>query len=298
MCNLKRNSSSLIRQLQAIITCKGTMKKKICTLLSSLLLVATRDVAASHSMQNESFYLPLEKLFASQLRYSSQNVKEKTIAFEKNGDISWNENQKCWNLKHADGKSALSLERAIPIIIAPFGFAIADGHHHVLASLEVGAQLIPVKVIKRYSDVSQEQFWEQAEVDGLAYPYDLAGARKIPPRTFQELQDDPNRYFASIVARKCKADGDLSKSKGATYPLWIKVGKDIPFIEFKIADALYQAGIFYTYDMGKKPPKEFIEQAREALVGANIPGLRVVNTHTHYSQLKSQLYYGVINVKN
>jgi hypothetical protein len=76
-----------------------------------------------------------------------------------------------------------------------------------------------------------------------AYLYTTSGEKLLPPKKFSELKDDTNRYFAAITARKYTSNPDGSyASKGALYPLWIKVDKDIPFIEFKIANGLFAKG--------------------------------------------------------
>jgi hypothetical protein len=110
----------------------------------------------------------------------------------------------------------------------------------------------------------------------------MQGQKGKIPLLFSELQDDPNRYFAALIARKCKADGDLKMSIGAEYPVWIKVGKDIPFVEFRISDVLWQKGIIYDYKMGDQPPQQLVEAARKTLVEANVKNLRVVPERTKF----------------
>ena len=177
-------------------------------------------------------------------------------------------------------------KKAVPVVKAPFGYILADGHHDVLSSLALEATWIPVKVIADLNELSESEFWDEAEKLGFAYLYDLQGEHKIPPRDFSLLEDDPNRYFAAISARKFLEDGNFSNSTGADYPLWIKIGKDIPFIEFKIADVMWQHQIIYSYEMGKNPPEDFVEENTSCvLMAENIPGLRLIEERKHYSEL-------------
>lgn len=230
-------------------------------------------------------YQHISQLFPGQVRYSSQNVKQKVDQAIKKHDAIWNTELHCYEGRYFEGKSLFPKEEALPVLQAPFGLILADGHHHTLAALSLGIEWVPIKILADLSHLSSEKFWSVAEEKGWAFLYDLEGNRMTPMQDFSTLIDDPNRYFAAITARKCPANGDMSASIGAEYPLWIKVGKDIPFIEFRISDALRKAGIEYTYVMGDEPPIDFVEQARQALFEANIPGLRVIPERTHFSQI-------------
>lgn len=207
-------------------------------------------------------FLQMHEIHPGQLRYSSINVQEKI-----NKKIER-------NVKELKG---------IPVVKACFGYVLIDGHHDVISSLALGVEELSAEVVKDLSDLNEDDFWDEMERQGYAYLYDLEGNRKTPPRDFQLLEDDPNRYFAAITARKYA--GDLSKSTGAEYPLWIKIGRDIPFIEFKISDILWRNQIVYQNEWGNTPSEEFIEVARMALTEANEPGIRVVAERVHYSKL-------------
>ena len=242
-------------------------------------------------------YVLITDIHPGQIRYASQNVQDKVNAAIKKGgifkDVSGQE-----HFKYFDGKSILPEKSALPVVYGPFGYVLVDGHHDVLSSLAVGAKYVPIKIIGRlrmtglmgYANLklTPEQFWIEAEKKNWVYPYALGGARQIPPAKFEDLVDDPNRYFAAIAARKCERKGQTAdQTIGAEYPLWRKVGKDIPFIEFKISDALGTAGVFYDYNMGDKPPMEFVEKARQALKEHPVNGLKLVPERTKYDQIKN-----------
>jgi hypothetical protein len=234
-------------------------------------------------------YLDCEQIFPTQLRYSSENVQSKIEAIVRAKKAVWDETSGSWQLMYNDGKSVYGEEDAVPVVNGPYGYFLCDGHHHILASLHFGAQAIPARVIANFSSLDENAFWKEMEKKGWAYPYNILGERATAPKDFKLLQDDPNRFFAALIARKCGPDADLSASRGAEYPVWIKVGQDIPFIEFQIADALWKQGLRYEYSMGENPPAEFVEEARKILREAKIPGLRIVDERTHFSKLQLSL---------
>lgn len=230
-----------------------------------------------------SFYLSMETIFPAQLRYSSRNVEEKIQEIVTSSHATWDDTQKKWNFAFDQGNSAFSLEEALPVIKGPHGYVLADGHHHAIASLKLQANTLPVYLLADLSHLSVAEFWEEMELRGWAYLIQLDGTKSLPPNRFEELKDDPNRYFAAITARKYAKETSRAESSGAAYPLWIKIGKDTPFIEFRISDALRKEGIEYRYDM--ELSEAFIEQARSALIRANIPGLKLVSQRLHYTEI-------------
>lgn len=258
-----------------------------CLIFSPLTFAGNQtETIKNETLKQEVQYVNYREIFPAQMRYSSQNVKDKIDRAQQKGYLICSENGE-WNYQFFNGKSIIPEKEALPVVKASFGYVLADGHHDVLSSLSVGAEWIPIKVIADLSHLSVEQFWKQAEQNGWAYLIDLNGEKQAtPPQSFQNLKDDSNRYFAAITARKYSAD--LSSSVGAEYPLWIKVGKDIPFIEFKIADVLWRNGLVYQYEMGDEPPVEFVERARLVLLKSNIPGLKSVAVRTHYSQINKE----------
>ncbi len=233
-----------------------------------------------------ALYCPLNKIHPGQLRYAVLNVDDKIEKALKNNDAVLNAGTNSYSLKYNSGKSSLPLTSALPVIQAQFGYVLVDGHHDILASIKLGAQEIPIKVVEDLSSLSETGFWQEAEKRGLVYLSAIDGTRQIPPASFDNLVDDPNRYFAAISARKCdKKDQDPKTTTGAEYPLWIKVGKDIPFIEFKISDVLNRESIFYFNAMGDNPPAILFTKARRALRKNSIQGLKLVTRKTHYTKI-------------
>lgn len=235
-------------------------------------------------------YVPIALIQPGQLRFASLNVEDKLKAALKAGAATPQPGGG-YLLGHDHGRSILPASAAVPVIKGPVGYVLVDGHHDVLSSLALGARTVPVKVEgPDLSHLDPDAFWREAEALGKVYPHLLGGAWKLPPRHFHELIDDPIRYFAAISARKCTAVGqDPSATTGFDHPLWIKVGKDVPFIEFKIADALFGADPDFGYrnSMGNSPPDTLVEHARELLAGHPVPDLRLVPSRTHFTALPS-----------
>ncbi len=241
----------------------------------------------SHSATaTEVFYTQISTLIPGQTRYSSRNVEEKIAALVKSGDAVFNQATGKWTFKYYDHLSAFPIHDSLPVVKTAFGYLLADGHHHVMSSLAIGAEWLPVHIIGDFSDLSFEELWLKAEKEGMAYLYQIDGTKAAhPPASFHELQEDPNRYFAAVAARKLPPDNlDMKISKGAAYPLWIKIGKDVPFIEFKIADVLYRHHLTYAYEMGNNVDDlvDFVEAARMILTEDSIPELKFVPSRTYY----------------
>ncbi|MFI5343700.1 MAG: ParB-like protein [Chlamydiales bacterium] len=254
-------------------------------LLIPLFSISVAVHASSQEVALEQpFYVNITELFPSQHRYASMNVQEKMNRKLEKGDAWWDQKEERWVFLHNEGTSIFSIKEALPVAKTCFGYALLDGHHDVLASKAFRADWIPIRVFADCSALSESDFWAKAEALGFAYLYDLKGEGGIPPKEFEQLEDDSNRFFAAISARKYTPD--LTSSAGADYPIWIKIGKDIPFIEFKISDALWKSGFEYSYEMGLSPSMEVYEAAREIIKNANIEGLKVVPERLHYSEVQ------------
>jgi len=255
-------------------------------LLLRALFIFTLLLSFNSELRAETVeYVEIQNIHPAQLRYSSKNVERKVKKAKKRGLAFRKEGSSNWSYAFNNGTSIIAPESALPIIKSPIGFVLIDGHHAILSSLALEATHVPIKEIADLSYLTEEEFWFEAEKHGWAYLYDLNGERHFPPKTFSKLQDDSNRYFAAIAARKYPADGNTEMATGLEYPLWIKVGKDIPFIEFMISDALWSAGFVYKYDTDYEQFIQLVEEARPILLKADIPGLRIVPEKIHYTDI-------------
>lgn len=240
------------------------------------------------SLVAESMYVPLSQVFPGQVRYSNMNVLDKIDKAKAKGEAKCDDTQ-C-KFKFDKGQSILSLKKALPVVKAPFGLVLLDGHHDTLASIRLGAKTIPVFIKEDLSNLSEEEFWIQSSQKGWSYPYAIGGAWQVPvpEKGFGQLVNDPNRYFAAITARKCDLSTDApEESRGALYPLWIKVGIDVPFIEFKISDMLNNNGFVYDEQKGQGDLDQSIEKARDVLMKNRVPQLKLLESRQNYLDIKN-----------
>jgi hypothetical protein len=245
-----------------------------------------KESKAVANKTSEVQYISCEHIYPGQIRYSSLNTADKVAKLKEKKAVFWDAKDNCWQYKYHDGTSVLASQDALPVVKASFGYVLIDGHHDVLSSLAVQAKMIPIKVVDDLHHLSLEEFWNCAEERGYTYLYKANGEQCAAPSSFSDLIDDPNRYFAAITARKYTANEDGYDSRGAEFPLWIKINKGIPFIEFKIANALFAKGFVYDPEqMGNPPKEEAIEQARAILIAAKVPGFGVVPSQTHYQRI-------------
>lgn len=217
-------------------------------------------------------YVPITAITPGQLRYSSLNVQDKVAKAVAN-KAAEQAGSNGYKLAYNSGTSILNSavpKEVLPVILSPKGLVLVDGHHDLFSSLKLGAKTVPIKVIDDLSNTG-ENFWKIAYSKGYVYPYNLAREFTIPQK-FDQLQDDQNRYFAAVTARKCLYKPDATGNpftvdqKGPEYPLWLKRDKDVPFMEFMISDVLNKANFTaYKNEMGNTINQDIIEQAREIL---------------------------------
>ncbi len=205
-------------------------------------------------------FVDVNDVCPTQVMYSSRNAQEKYLKAIKRRD------------QMAPVLSLYSSDKAIPVIGFNAKYYAIDGHHSVVATTLGGFTLIPVTMVDIYHGAEHE-FWSWMEQMNYAYLYDHQGAPTPPVKSFYEMTDEPLRYFVARSAKKYDSTLDSSKSSGPHHPLWIKIDKSVPFIEFKIAVLLHQLGFKYNYedDIDVK-----IEQAR-AILNANVSTIPLIS---------------------
>lgn len=226
-------------------------------------------------------YVPMELIRPAQHRYASMNVTDK---IKRNENFGFHFDERGEKIFHFDeGKSIYPEKNAIPAIEMPHGYILCDGHHSAMASFSLGCQTIPVRIFQTILHPLGEKFWLWAETSNFAYLVDMDGKRCPPPSELNQLQDDPLRYFAAITARKYE-NPMMQESFGYDYPLWIKIGKDTPFIEMRIADKLRTHGFIYHYGDEENNLETLIEAARTILIADPIPNLKLLQNKEKYDQ--------------
>ncbi|HXF90354.1 MAG TPA: ParB-like protein [Candidatus Nitrosotenuis sp.] len=233
--------------------------------------------------KSDTVYISPTLLLPSQVRYSRRNVEDKITLACQRGDVYFDLNTKTYHFRYDHDKSMFSLQDPVHTIKTQQGLVLADGHHSVLASLALGCKTIPILSINHWNGPINEDFWRWAEEKNYAYRQDLDGRHLPVPYSFLALKDDPLRYFAAISARKFEVISGKLTSRGADYPLWVKIGRDIAFTEMRIANELYQAGFRYHYGQETAPDfSKMIEKARQILKNHPIDGLKFMPTREHY----------------
>jgi hypothetical protein len=243
--------------------------------------VAYKYLPSRMAQSRRCHYLPIDQLLPGQLRYSRLTVSEKVFVQRVKTILNFVP----FFILNVVSR-ILPEAAALPVIKSRFGYVLIDGHHEVLAARQVGLNKLRIRVERDLSDLEPEEFWQQAAKEGLVYPYDKGGGQVFEmPASFDVLKDDPNRHLAAKLARKYHRLGSKWVSRGAEFPVWIKQGNDIPFIELKIADAFYRANFTCTYEMASKPTDELVEKARQILLGDQIEGLKLVKERLFHAQI-------------
>ena len=235
---------------------------------------------------NEPFFVALNFLRPAQHRFAAESVAERIQKAQIRGDLV-QEGQN-YILKFDSGKSLYPLTKAVMAIKFGTSFIICDGHHSILASVNVDAQTFPIRITQDLSHMAEDELWQKLENEGLAYLADIKGERKLPPKSFKDLQEDPLRYFVSLICRKYDEDLKHENSRGCEHPLWIKIGKDIPFIEFILADHLRKYGFICEKSMTQE---ELIQSALEILIKNPLSNIKLVKDRVPFDKNRDVKYW-------
>lgn len=139
---------------------------------------------------------------------------------------------------------------------------ILDGHHRALLSTYLGAETMPMEIIADWSHLDPDAFLVEMYNHGYSYFLNYMGEPQNP-LDLCDLLDDPYLALARELLlrvdiqvkviklkKKAKNKGAMPKYKikildrrGSSLPIAIKINRDIPFLEFEIADRLRRAGV-------------------------------------------------------
>lgn len=237
-----------------------------------------------------TFYLSIQFLIPGQEWISVDNIigkikkahTETTFVKNKHGEI---------DIAFADGTSAepMTDQPKIKVAATEAGYIIIDGHHETCRAVLLGSKTVPVEVVedftKRHPKMAMEAVWSELKSKHLS----LFSEAKTPKHLAQfppclcDLSDKPNRFLARLLGMKVLTDEQgkvtLAETRGVKHPIWVKVNRGIPFIEFYIADILEKNSIHYDIRWGEDVPKDIVEEARHALViaQANGPHKDIIN---------------------
>lgn len=259
-------------------------------LINSNIISMQKDLPQDKYNVADCFYIHFSDIHPGQIRISNSNIETKIKqAFTKNALVIDQGSKTGYKYFYNNGTSVIDLESPLPVILGPYPYNIVlvDGHHELMASLKLGAEYIGVKIVEDLRNLSKNEFWLKAFEKGYVYPFTITGKFQIPSTSFHDLQDDPNRYFAAILARKIdknKVSSDAKKdSYAANFPIWLKIGKPA-FVEFILADLFRKNNLIYDdKKYANNPPEEFVEFARSILIKEdvinkiNISGFNFIN---------------------
>jgi len=157
---------------------------------------------------------------------------------------------------------------------------VIDGHHRALVSIYAGAQTIPVKIEADLSHLSRAKFVQSMEARGWANWRNYLN-QPMSPVDFCDMIDDPNFQLARLIIRRVNVSLEngqlnLTRSRGAEFPVAVKINSDVPFFENHIADALRRGGVAFDdrreeQDLGREELAEYISILQEKVRGISSP---------------------------
>lgn len=259
------------------------IREEVLPMLHRSLHAALKEPAPKTAKHGKSFYLPIQFLIPGQEWISVDNIIGKIKkAYTEPGFVKSKQGE--IELAFADGTSAEPMTERPKIKVAATeqGYIIIDGHHETCRAILLGSRTVPVEMVedftKRHPKMTMEDVWIELKSRHLS----LFSEAKKPAHLAQfppclcDLTDKPNRYLSRLLGMKVVTDAEgkitFAETRGVKHPVWVKVNRGVPFIEFYIADILEKNSIHYDIRWGDDVPKEVVEAARQALVIAQANG--------------------------
>jgi hypothetical protein len=184
-------------------------------------------------------FVPVGALEATQTRFSFERFLAALKKVKKAVKKPWTND---------GGRSAYPIERATAGILYRGKIYITDGHHRALVSTYLGAESIPVQIIDVVPDrVRPKRFFQNLSAQGLSY-YKTYQDEELAPVDLCEMENDDYLLLARLLLLRVDLNYDngritlLDVRGNQKNPIAIKVNRDIPFLEFEIADRLRRAG--------------------------------------------------------
>lgn len=263
-------------------------------------------------------YVPMKSVLPGQMRYSQKNIDLKIGNIRKAKGFTQEEGRTI--LQHDARKSALALKNAAPVMkirnrYGAIRYVLKDFHHDALANRALAKEAgvveatMPVKVENDFSTMRYHTFWKYAHNNHLVDLRGVDGRLYInnPPKSFDNMKDDPVRYFVTISARKGGNNQSIEESFGAEYPLWYKRLANMAdpekypgdvlnarMIENIISQKLIDNGFTYDVNRDGESGSRFEEKVREAHAILSQPknrttGFRLIETLGYFTDIKDQL---------
>ena len=191
--------------------------------------------------------LPIKKLSPTQPTVGMHEMKKKMKEFE---------------ALDKEGLKELKHKKIVPVLIGPDGkYYLIDHHHTALALWEMGEETCEIEVLANWTKKFKKEplpdrmklFWKHLTQKGNAFLYREDGTLADPfaedfPQTLQECKNNRYRSLASSLID----DGFFEKPE------------NVPYFEFKIAEALRNMGL-NVHD--EEDYKEVLKEAKKLLKG-------------------------------
>ncbi len=276
---------------------------KFIIALSALTLLTTIQASQLSSSISSSrgigykAYVDQQAIRPGQVRIAKAGVKQKIEEAVEKGYVRSND-QSFSDIQFDNGSSIIPESNALPVVLVNIDgkdwMILLDGHHDFLANKAVGGKTVPIEIKDRIRN--EHDVWSFLKTKGYVYTQSLDGKdAKQLPASFDQLEDDPYRYFVKLAMWEAKTPQtpfEQSKpgTKGLTNPLAVK-WKDkkfngwhveyekskyatinLPFVEFAVADLLYKYAKQFGFDYKAGDEKdlktfqEMVEKARAIIV--------------------------------
>lgn len=260
--------------------------------------IAEKDRAKTVGKDNR-LYLPLQYFIRGQDFISTANVHRKAEVAVESGGVTYDDGRPV--LSYADGESSVDIDADVvktQVAKIPGGkYIIIDGHHEAYAAVLLGSRKVAVEIIADYTrdgrwlpdgtwedlkkarEWKADEIWDDLKANGKTLLEQPSSELAAQPPNLKGMVDNPNRFLARILSLRVLIENEdkgepariiKAQSRGARAPLWIKINKGIPFIEFYLAKIFSEeAGVTYQAEWGESDvPEEVVEDCRNALIKA------------------------------
>ena len=219
----------------------------------------------------ETVFAPIQAIKPGQLRFCFKRMLR-----------NWDElisKSKDFTVTYDDKKSAYGPKDALKGVLYNGSVILADGHHHLFASILAKSKTVPVFIVDDLSHVPPGLIFNRMVAEGYIYPYDIQGQLQNLPELC-DLVNDPYLDVIRSLMVKTKLDQKkrswrFNSIKGSKTPAIIKINDDLFFLELLGADALRRAR-FNPVDLNNLTLRE-IKKAHKILLDAA--------THSRLSQV-------------
>ena len=224
---------------------------------------------------DEVLYIHNGFMLTGQTTFSELEVRTKIAEEIQAKNIRWDTEEQEWILPHDKGRSTMTKERPALGILVTDGIVAVDGNHKIMANMALGGTRSSVTI---YLNLAQYGISSKDLTSELVYLWKADGSKLLVlPRTFAELSNDPNRFFAARIIGKVFIAGPLDDleiidTKGPSNAIVLKFNRDINFLELHVARVLHEYGFHFPGTSEADITPEMISTAQKILLQAQKDG--------------------------